>query len=724
MTIGGPVVTVGVYRSGADYTDVNNNETAFNTAVTDMAAAGGGTIKVWRGTYTAQSEFILSGNNIRVEFEGGALLRIQNFPPFPYLGKIARDQPTADATIIFAIANAQNIEIHGLHVNNEFVTGPPNPPKISGILIAGLVKNCRIYDSYVTNVVRYARYHTAYLLTSKNVEYDGHSEGVQWYASRSDGCGSNVSGVRDGGGSKYSNGASVSTVETVTEFGPVDSGCNFSAFDSNPQNNDNGQPIRNIERFGGYGKFTTGLPNALEGVFLEAGFARGNESIRLWGGKYDGQVISPNTNIGLLVGASNSSVHAVGLELANFSTGVLLVGLPQVPEVGGNTVLNSILVRRCATGVQLGDTTNNPGMISTSLRIRDLVVDDEGAGVTVTGLDTSRLSVPGPELVDLKMTGADFSRVSAVAGSSPVLYGAASGLNFPETTWKDLRGVTDQGVVSLPLGANLTYEIRSGGSTATPDLSVKYKINVSGVSITTSGGTSPHVSVFHPDGTPLGTLSTGGSPGTTVSSARWYQIQSAMVLSSSGGDSSIAIFAIGPDGTVYVNGAHDSSNQPSGSFPSLPAGTLITWGIFSGGPTVTLQGGGVLVWDILQNKMNITSLAAPLLWGSAVNFGSSPPPTISVQRAGSTIVSPFFKFYELGPMGATATFASGPATYEVRGVPLVAAIAGGSSVQVFDQQNRAIATLGTSLAVYRLEVGFRLAYTLAPTTFVVSLAPA
>ena len=695
-------VTVGLPGSGAMFTSAD--QTGFNAAVGFLIAHGGGTMDVWPGVYSPSAEYLLFGQNISVVFEPGAIIALTG-PKFT--GAIVPGGSTTFWCGIFVIGAAVNISVYNLHIENQTAVDG-----ISAVIVAGAVTNCSFYNAYAFKMTRWARFHTGYFKTSSGGVFDGGIQGVQWFAPKSMSCGTNS--VPDGGGTKFANGSTSGWVQDVVEYSPEDLDCQFTSWDSNPGNPLTGKSCRNLERFGGHAVFSTAGTKACQGLFLEAAWARGNESVRIYGGKYDGQTPTAGS-IGLVVGASNDVVHVEGAEFWNFVTGWQILGVGTGPETGGNITLVGLKSIRCQTGATVNLTGGKQGTIVTGLHVLDCLVDDQGSQTTTTGLQLGGNSTK--QVVDFQLKGCDFSKV-ALTGN-PVAFGTAAGPNFPEARWRDCRGLTDRGVIANPFGTIANNEIRNNGTSANPIASTNYKIVMQGASIAVVG-TSATMTVQHPDGTTLGMLTTGAGPG-NPSASIWYQLQGgpATLSSTNSSNGDAAIFAIGPDGTVYVNG--------TGTFSSvtMPSGTLITWGPWTGltGPSVTAAGGFTPTFALLSA---IASLPATLLpWGSNINFGAfgALTPAVTALQNGVSVAKPFYSYSELSVMGAAAVPVSGT-SYEVRATSLIVNCSAVTSIAITDSFNQPMTSSPTSLTMVRLEPGTRIVFTFSGTpTITVAAAP-
>jgi hypothetical protein len=692
------IVSVGPAGGAADFNTSDQN--GFNLAVASLAATGG-TIVVWPGTYSPTAEYILTGANIEVIFEPGAIISLA--AGVHWAGK-ASVGGAANATAIFILGSATNCVVRNLYIVNNNTT----TTTVTAVLVAGGVYNCEFHNAYAENMTRWARAHSGYYVPSGMAPptFDGGVHGVVWCNPRSSGCG--INWVPDGGGSKFFNGSTSSLIENVTEYAPEDLDCQFTSWDSNPQSATNPNPNRNLERFGGHAEFTTAGTNGCFAIFIEAAYAAASQSVRIFGGKYDG--LTPNNNnIGLVVGNSNSEVSVEGAEFWNFTTGCKLLGIAGAAETGNNVTLEHLKILRCTTGIELNGTAGGPGSIVTGVRIRDCLVDDAGAQVTTTGLSLNGSA--SKQYVDLAIEDCDFSKIAS--GGTKVNYGSATGPVYPWARWRGNRGMTDQGMIATPLGTTTINEVRNNGTSAAPTAGVNYKLNLRSPVVTSAGGTGVSITVQHPDGSTLGTLSSSGT-GAAPAASRWYQVQGAAATVASTGGTGVVIFAIGPDGTVLLNGPSTCAAT------SIPIGSYISWGGYSVAPTVTVTG-IANPFATLSGVASLTSLS--LLWGSSINFGSFSvaPTTLTITENGASVGKPFFPYREISLMGAGSNPVTAT-TYEVRCTSVLITSTGGTgvSIAITDQLNNTIASGLTTLTAVQLDPGYRVAFTftVAPTVTV------
>ncbi|HTT35699.1 MAG TPA: hypothetical protein VMH78_07525 [Thermoplasmata archaeon] len=718
---GATTVTVGLNGSGADYTDAANDQTAFNNAVTFLGGLTppGGRIIVQSGVYGATAEWVLTGDDIEVIFERGALIQLTGSK---FTGAIVKDGGHGTFCCIFVVGAATNCILRNLRI--DYAPSGSSQDGISAIMVAGGVTNLSIYDAYAHKMTRWARWNNGYyLLSDLSTEYDGGAQGVRWYSPKSESCGSNS--VPDGGGTKVSNGSSAPSgdgsgyyVEDIVETSPEDLDCQFSSLDVNPGKSGFGFTCRNIDRFGGTGVFTDSGSNGCNAVFIEANWAQGSESVRVWGGRYDGQ--SPNNNnAGLTIGACNSEVSVIGTDFANFATGWRVIGLTgdngnSTPERGGNITLAQLRSISCTTGGQVNLYGFQSGTTVSGLHIRDCLVDDSGAGATSTGLDLN--CTPAKPVVDLHISGCDFSKVAP--GGAAVNLNSSSGPSFPAARWRDVRGLTDQGIITSPLGTATVNEIRNQGTASSPTTGVAYRVALHNGTLSCTGGTKS-ITVTHPDGSTLGLIVNGNGPAgsPTPSANTWYVVQSSsgnVNVTSTGGSGSISIVAFDAEGNVLVNGK-DSCDV------DLEDGSYISWGNFSGSPSVTITGSlltGTTSISVLGPVTSDISPAIRLLRGATVTFGSFSGATLAIAENGSSIGSPFFRYRELSVMGATGTPTSG-IVYEVQTMSVAITLSGGTpapSITLTDRYGATIASGLSTLTALRLEPGYRLTVTFTGTT--------
>jgi hypothetical protein len=720
-------ISVGLPGSGATYS-VFGDQRDFNAAVGFLngLTPPGGTINVWPGIYKPTGEYIANGTNIEIIFEPGAIIQVQAGQTL-YFGANHSGGGLAWVAV-FLLAGARNIIIRNLQIQNLYVAPPPAPNgTINAVVVGGGVFNCKIYNAYADSVTRWARYHTGYYRTSTatgSQTFDGGIHGLEWFAPKSVGCGRNI--IPDGGGSKFYNGSSSEYVEDITEYFPEDLDCQFTSWDLYAESKvNNGKPCRNIERFGGHAVFTTVGLKPCRAIYLEWVPPPGTESIRIWGGKYDGQAIS-NGNIGLGVGAPSREISIVGTEFWNFSVGWEVVGLPTFPCVGGTISLAHLKSYRCGTGGSIVLGAADPGTTLNGLHIHDCIVDDQGAGVTTTGLKIT--ASPDTPLIDFVLERCDFSKV-APGGSA--ITNTSNGPSFPDARWRDVRGLTDSGLIPTPFGlaSAPANEIRNSGATGYPAPSTAYRMCIRNPTLSsTGGGAGISITVYHPDGSVLGRLDPVGSSG-SPNTLTWYLLTAAATVSSTGGASStgspLSIVAIGPNGDVLVNGLSAFSGI------TLPSGSYITWGEFplSTPPSVTVAGTAT-PFSLYQFLPSL--ILTQFLWGTSINFGPFPigtPPTVSVSEGGTNIVNPFISYRDLSVMGSNSAPGKNttaiPIVYEVRATAVyIGCTSGiGANISIFDSQNNILLNALPTPALVRVDPGYRVAFNWtgsgAPTVVVV-----
>jgi hypothetical protein len=420
----------------------------------------------------------------------------------------------------------------------------------------------------------------------------------------------------------------------------------------------------------------------------------------------------------LVVGASNNGVSVVGTEFWNFATGWQVEGLASVPETGGNISLVQLKSYRCTTGAQISPVGGGSGTIMFGLHVRDCIADDQGAGVTTSGLILN--GSVAKQVVDFHLIGCDFTKLAS--GGAPVTYNSATGPAYPGARWRDVRGITDQGSITDPFGTTTINEMRNNGTTATPVASTNYKINARNPTVASSGGTGVSITVQHPDGTTLNTLTSAGSTG-VLTASQWYQVQGAAATVTSSGGTGVLITAVGPDGTVLIN------YSPSCPATVLPVGSYITWRPFSVAPSaLSVVVGGLPIASPFAPLSALATLpSTQLLWGSNINFGAfSAAPTVTLSENGTSASTPFLVYRDLSTTGAGAAPVSGT-LYEVHATAMTINSSGGTGVSIAltDPFNHTIVSGLTTLTAVRLEPGFRIkiTFTGAPTV-VVAVSPA
>jgi len=675
------------------------------------------------------AEFVLHGTNITVVFEGGAIIQVPSSPTFT--GKAIASAATNDTIAPFLIVSANNIVVRNLHIE---YTGSVR--MVCGAVIGGGANNVKLYNAYFSGLTGWARYHSGYYTTSSAVTYDQDASGIQWFGPRSDQCGNDT--YAEGGGSRFVCGSNSHLVGEVTEYGPEDTNCKHMSFSVNSANFASGKSVHNLERFGGYASFVTNPTTPCTGVSIEAAFARGAESVRIWGGKYDGFASAGCT--GLSISASSSKIMTIGTEFWNCTVGWQVTGVASHPATGGNITLSGLKSIRCITGAALDLSNGGGGTIVSGLHVRDCIVDDDGANVTLTGLSLGAGSSSGyvsQQVVDFEMSGCDFSKVGGLGTPLAVSYGSAKSVNFLDARWRDNRGMTDQGEIVNSGGTQVAWgaatvglsEIRANGSSSSPSVHHisginSYRVAIPNASVAVTNSSGGSVSILHPDGSFLGTIKSGTSNRPVAST--WYQLQGTgptiNLGSGNSANNDCTIYAIAPDGTVYVNGAGTFGDQP------MQVGTLISWGPFTGvGPSVTSSTPGYTPVFARIQATTGTLPTTQLPFGAIVYFdGLNPPTTVTVKQGPTTITSPFLTYQSLGLTGDNP----GPSTgviYEVRGTPLLITSSGGGSIgiNVYDEKHNLLnSSPFTSLTNQRLEPGYRIVFTFSGSSPVVTVAVA
>jgi hypothetical protein len=714
--VGKPFVTVGNSGSGATF--MSADQTAFNSAVSSLATSGGEVFVLPGTTIVPTAELVLTGTMVNVHFGKGAKIANAN----TFLSRIvANGQVTW--TNIFVVGTAVDCNVYDLYITNSVTTNA----SVSGIVCGGGNVNVCFYNPVCTGLTRWARSLTGYVQTSGGTIYDGGNDGVTFYNPRSDSCGSG--GIPDGGGIKFFNGCTtgvgVGTNKNVTEYNPRDTNVHFTSWDSNPQNNNNGNFHQGLERYGGYFTFANNAlggangTGACFGVFVEAAYAAATQGARFFGGEY--HMLGTGTgagNIGLIVGAANRSANFIGCEVFDADIGWEVIGLTGQALQGGPFVFDGVKSYRCVRGGDVNPNAAN-GTLIAGLKVRGCVADDLGSGVMTTGW---RFVSGGAQRAvwDMEFSDNDASRI-ATGGTVVTLPTAFVG--FPRANIRNIKGLTDQGLISTPATTAVIAEFRKiGGTTATAVQNVAYRANYLDSVLTATGGSGVSMTFTHMDGTTLQSITTNaGTTGVALPSV-WYQVQgtAASVTVVNGTwpttGSGQGIFAIGVDGTVLINGATQVTAV------SLPINSLVNFGAFTGGPTITITGVATPFLTLSAIATPVASMRLPP--GCTVNFGAfgggGNAPNVTYTVDGAAVTSPFIRFREMslaGTTGASGLSNTTTSIYEVMATPMKIVMAGGAGIALTDPANNTIVGSLTDVQETDLDPNFRWTSTTAPTTF-------